>query len=84
MAIFLDWSRNLVIQGVVQTPPAPPGLSRTFGLIIDGLRRAAAVRMSAKPSIHIPPDPSKTHVLWAIYNEQPSRVTLVDPHHPTL
>jgi hypothetical protein len=35
----------------METPAAPPGLAKTFGLIIDGLRRAAAVRMAADPSV---------------------------------
>jgi hypothetical protein len=38
----------------VQTPPAPLGLAKTFGLIIDGLRRAAAARMAADPSVRPP------------------------------
>jgi hypothetical protein len=32
---------------VVQTPPAPPGLSQTFGLIIGGLCEAVARRIAA-------------------------------------
>jgi hypothetical protein len=36
------------------SPTAPPGLAKTFGLIIDGLRRAAAVRMAADPSVRPP------------------------------
>jgi hypothetical protein len=38
----------------VLNPTAPPGLAKTFGLIIDGLRRAAAVRMAADPSVRPP------------------------------
>jgi hypothetical protein len=36
------------------TPTAPPGLAETFGLIIGGLCKAAAVRMCADPSVRPP------------------------------
>jgi hypothetical protein len=35
-------------------PTAPPGLAKAFGLIIEGLCRAAAVRMAADPSVRPP------------------------------
>jgi hypothetical protein len=54
LIIFLDEVGNIVVRRLVQTPPAPPGLAKTFGLIIDGLRRAAAVRMAADPSVRPP------------------------------
>jgi hypothetical protein len=38
----------------VSSRPTPPGLAETFGLIIGGLCKAAAVRMCADPSVRPP------------------------------